>query len=243
MMKFAFSTSLCPQWDMETLAGRARELGYEGVELIAGRGFANDPELTDPQKTGGIFQSAGVKVACLASDVALMQDAKADTAAAGRVGRLIDLAARLQCRGVKIRDVHVLPRQSLSAAGMALGDWLAKLGDAAAEKGTVLGVENAITFRTAGGLWTLLERLGHSAVGAAWDVHSADGAGESPWTSVPTLNSRIVYATVKEGKADVRGFMERLRGIGYAGWVTVHAPPDQLADSLTRLRGWGGVGK
>ncbi|MCC6424325.1 MAG: sugar phosphate isomerase/epimerase [Phycisphaerales bacterium] len=245
MMKFAFSAAACPQWDLETLAGRARELGYEGVELIVGSSTAssNDPELTDPSKIIDIFQSANVKVACLSADVALMQEPKADAATAGRIVRWIELASLLQCPVVKISDVYIKPRQSRSAAGLALGEWLARLGDSAAEKKVMLGVGNAISFRTARVLWTVLEPLGHRSVGTAWDVHSAAEAGESPWVSVPMLNSRIIYAIVKEGRADVRGFVQRLRGIGYEGWVTVHAPPDQLADSLTRLREWGGVGQ
>ncbi len=137
-------------------------------------------------------------------------------------------------------DVHPKPRQSRSAAGMALGGWLAGLGDRAAEKGVVLCVENAVSIRTAREMWTVLERLNHRMVGAAWDLSSADRAGESPWTSVPTLNSRIVYATVQEGEGDIRGFLERLRGIGYEGWVTIRALPDQLAEALTRLREWCG---
>src|SRR5688572_1066947 len=43
MMRFAFSTISCPKWDFETIASRAREYGYEGVEI---RGFLNESILT-----------------------------------------------------------------------------------------------------------------------------------------------------------------------------------------------------
>jgi len=240
MIQFAFSAAACSQWDVETLAGRARELGYEGVELCPGSGSAGDPAVIDPQKARGIFQSTGVRVACLAVAVSCTQDKKSDAAAADRVRRWMDLAAQLECPRVKILDVRIKPRQSRTAAGLALGDWLAPLGELARERGVVLGVENAISFRTARELWTVLERLNHPSIGSAWDVNNAAAAGESPWISVPTLNSRIVYATVREGgqgePVDLRGFLERLRGIGYGGWVTIHAPADQLAEAIDRLR-------
>ena len=44
-MKLAFSTLASPTWDFETIAARAKEFGYDGVEL---RGFLD---------TGGIKSS------------------------------------------------------------------------------------------------------------------------------------------------------------------------------------------
>ena len=34
-MKFAFSTVSCPKWDFDTIAARAKEYGYDGVEVRA----------------------------------------------------------------------------------------------------------------------------------------------------------------------------------------------------------------
>ena len=42
-MKFAFSTIGCPNWDFETIVARAKEYGYDGVEI---RGFLNESVLT-----------------------------------------------------------------------------------------------------------------------------------------------------------------------------------------------------
>ena len=50
-MKFAFSTVSCPTWDFETIIVRAKEYGYDGVEIraLADRTAAN-PLLIDPAK-------------------------------------------------------------------------------------------------------------------------------------------------------------------------------------------------
>src|SRR5437773_1440968 len=64
IMKFAFSTVSCPKWDFETIALRAKEYGYDGVEI---RGFLNESILTasnvfltDPGKFSRIFGEAGI---------------------------------------------------------------------------------------------------------------------------------------------------------------------------------------
>src|SRR3954449_12622147 len=71
VMKFAFSTVSCPAWDFDTIAARANEYGYDGVEI---RGSPNDAILTaanvflsDIGKVRRIFDAAGVEIACLAS--------------------------------------------------------------------------------------------------------------------------------------------------------------------------------
>src|SRR5215217_9571367 len=76
-MKFAFSTVSCPKWDFETIVSRAREYGYDGVEI---RGFLNESLLTsanvfltDPDKVSRAFSLGGVKIACLASSIAMEQ--------------------------------------------------------------------------------------------------------------------------------------------------------------------------
>ena len=35
-IRVAFSTVACPKWDFETIAARAKEYGYEGVEIRGG---------------------------------------------------------------------------------------------------------------------------------------------------------------------------------------------------------------
>ena len=96
-------------------------------------------------------------------------------------------------------------------------------------------------------------------------VQRRDGR-ESPYISVPTLNSRIQYAQVKDAKLGQLGatytqlgtgvqletFLTRLRGVGYKGWVTVEwekawlpnlAEPEAiLPDAIKKLREWSRAG-
>lgn len=270
-MKFAFSTISCPAWDFETIIGKAREYGYGGVEI---RGFLNESILTasniflsDPSKVRTLFENGGIEIACLASSIAMTGSKKQDVKLAGDLKRFIDTAGEIGCSIVKIFDTQVKPGQSRSSAGSAMGDWVMPLGDYAARRDVTIVIENALSFRSAKEIWSILDRLSHPSIAACWDVFNAAMVGESPYISVPTLNSRIQYTQVKdakfgalgatycklgEGDVPVKNFLTRLRGIGYQGWITVEwekawlpglaEPQEILPDAIQKMREWNGEG-
>jgi len=90
---------------------------------------------------------------------------------------------------------------------------------------------------------------------------------ESPYFSVPVLNSKIAYTQVKdatlgplgatycklgEGAVPVEKFITRLKGVGYTGYVTVEwekawlpniaEPEEILPDAVQKLRKWAASG-
>src|SRR4051812_8157275 len=74
-MNIAFSTVSAPKWDFETIVARAKEYGYDGVEI---RGGLNETVLTssniflsDVKKVRDVFDGAGITVACLSSSIAM----------------------------------------------------------------------------------------------------------------------------------------------------------------------------
>jgi sugar phosphate isomerase/epimerase len=266
-MKFAFSTISAPTWDFDTLVLRAKEYGYDGVEI---RGFLNESVLTaaniflsDLAKVRRIFGDGGIEIGCLASSIAFANDRKRDAVLANDLKLFIDTAATVRCPMVKIFDTQVKPGHSRALAGNAFGDWLLPLGDYAAERDITIVIENALSFRAAKEMWSVLDRLSHPSIAACWDVFNAAMIGETPAQSVPVLNNRIEYVQVKdaklgplgatycklgEGDVPVRKFLTRLRGIGYSGWVTMEwekawlanlaEPEEILPDAITKLREW-----
>lgn len=254
-------------WDFEMIVARAREYGYDGIEV---RGFLNESVLTaanvfltDPEKVRKTFADAGIEIACLASSIAMKQDRKLDAKLADDLRVYIDTAERIGCGIVKIFDTEVKPGWNRSSTGVLLGDWLLPIADYAADHGVTIAIENALSFRTAKEMWLIVDRLNHPSIGVCWDLFTAAMVGEAPAYSVPTLNSKIVYAQVKdatfgplgatlckigEGKVEVRNFIRRMRGVGYEGFVTVEwekawlpnlAEPEViLPDAITKLRDW-----
>jgi sugar phosphate isomerase/epimerase len=274
-MKFAFSTVSCPKWDFETIVSRAREYGYDGVEI---RGFLNESLLTsanvflaDPGKVHDVFERGRVRIACLASSIAMEQGGAGwrfwrgspNDRHADELRTFIDTANRLGCPLVKTFDTQVRPGQSRAAAGVALGDWLLPLADYAADRDVVIVIENALSFRSAKEMWSILDRLQHPSIACCFDLFNAATVGESPYFSVPVLNSKIAYTQVKdaklgplgatyckigEGDVPVEKFVTRLMGIGYNGYVTVEwekawlpglaEPEEILPDAIQKLRKW-----
>jgi sugar phosphate isomerase/epimerase len=266
-MKFAFSTVACPKWDFETIAARAKEYGYDGIEV---RGFLNESILTaanvflsDPHKIKSLFANHGLHIACLSSSIAMTGNGRKDRALTDDCIRFIDTAHELGCGMVKIFDTQVKAGQSRGSAAIKLGEFLTPIGDYASTKGVCVLVENALSFRAAKEMWLVLERISHPSLGCCWDVFNAAMIGEQPAISVPFLNSRINYVHVKdakigplgasfcklgEGDVPVKKLLARLMGIGYNDWITLEwdkawlpniaEPEEILPDAITKLREW-----
>ena len=269
-MKFAFSTVSCPTWDFETIVSRAKEYGYDGVEI---RGFLNESILTaanvfltDAAKVKRMFADGGVEIACLASSIAMRQSKKEDARLADDLKKFVDTAVEIGCPIVKIFDTQAKPGLSRASTGIAFGDWLLPLGDYAAQRDITIVVENALSFRGAKEMWTIIDRVNHPSIGVCWDLFNAALIGENPAYSVPTLNSKIAYTQIKdakfgqlgatytkvgEGDVQIRNFMRRLRGIGYSGYITLEwekawlvnlaEPEEVLPHAITQLRDWAKV--
>ena len=269
-MKFAFSTLACPKWDFATIAAKAREYGYDGVEI---RAFLNENILTtanvfltDPAKVRDIFDRAGVAVACLSTSVSMTGDQGRDHRAAADLRQSIDVAAGLGAMFVKVFDVQLRPGQNREAAAAVMGNWLRPQADYAAEKNLKILVENQLSFRRARELWMIMETAAHPAIAACWDVLNAALVGEGPAVSIPTLNSRIELVQVKDayvrdvganycklGDGDLRvpELVNRLKGIGYDGWISFEyekawlvnlaEPEESLPQALAVLKDMCGI--
>jgi sugar phosphate isomerase/epimerase len=266
-MKFAFSTVSSPKWDFETLVIRAKEYGYDGIEIRGSRDqgiqTASDIFLTDTSKVRSMFSGAGLEICCIASSIAYSQNKHERALRAAQLRDYIDTAEAVGCAWVKIFDAEAKPGVSRSMLAAEMGDWLLPLGDYAAEAGVGILVENSLSFRTSKEMWMILDRINHPAIGCCWDIFNAALLGESPSTSVPVLNSKIQYAQVKDAKFGVLGaaycklgegdvqvekFIKKMRGIGFEGYVTLEwekawlpnlaEPEEILPDSIAKLRRW-----
>ncbi len=256
-MKFAFPAQLLIDATGAAVPAdlaRAKELGYDGVEIPAlGNHNMIAADETLPLRFGEL-RGAGIEIACLTTSLTMPPRARdrgpRDTMASG-LRRIIDAAAELDCRLVRI-DAPFVPRGTTPAGAAAdMANWLLPLADRAGQCSVTIVVANTQSFRTARPLWTLLETIDHPNVGASWDLLDGLRAGQSPHVAVPTLNSRMQYVRLAdadhrfqsrnlgEGDLPVRDVLDRLRGIGYAGYIT-YAPltPDDLGPALHKLKEW-----
>ncbi len=270
-IRLAFSTVACPQWPLSEVVRRAAEYGYQGVELrtlgAGSSGLASDPMLSETAKVADVFRGKGVEPVCLSTSISLhhrglgeLHRAKHDTLKA------IDAAKAMGCPAVRVFGYEVSPGENRKSVLQRIAERARELADHAGEAGVQLLFENAGSLKVAKEWWWLLNLVEHPMVGLLWNVAnsaSADAADRGGWVSVPTLNSRIRLAKVKdakigeasgylplgEGNVGVRDFLHRLRGVGYDGYVSVEwdrlwlgdalAPAEQfLPGAAQTLKGW-----
>ncbi len=266
-IRLAFSTVACPDWTLEQVVARAKEYGYEGVELRTlgpgGSGLASDPALSDPGKVAQILEQSGVAPVCLSTSTALhFADATRAHRAVRQLEADLELAAALRCGAVRIFGSRVEPGETQQTVMQRIAERIKPLVDKAGRLGVQILFENAGSFNQAQQWWWLLNLVDHPMAGMCWNVANAAAVGEPPAVSVPCLNSRIRLAKVKDtavgegsgfvplgtGTVGIEAFLKRLLGIGYEGFISVEwdrlwfpslAPAEEhLPDAQKRLRDW-----
>jgi len=131
---------------------------------------------------------------------------------------------------------------------------------------TSVVLQNGGSFVNARELWTIIEAAGQTdGAGICWDAGEAaleESGGDTSGLAVTTLNSRIRLARLWDhagtrkpielgtGVVQSRHFLERLRGIGYGGWL-LYAPPATASDpsqstqfletAAARMKEWLGI--
>lgn len=264
-LKLGFATSVYAGWGLADLVAKCQVLGLQGVEVVvAGReasAWGTQVLLSQPAATRKALEDAGLSVACLSVPVALHEAGKAGAGALAAAERAIELANALGAPVVRVLGYLIAGGESPSAAIHRVGTRLAGLAETASASGITVAVQNGGHFVRARDLWMVAEVANHAGAGVCWDIGAA--GGESPTVAVPTLNSRIahVHAWDADGAGKVvalgtgvlknKLMMERLRGIGFEGFVSYcppagHAPEMAVAEAelgaaARALRAWAGL--
>lgn len=251
-MKLAYSSVACPNWDLVTMVEKAREYGYQGIEL---RGLEGQmylplaPQLaSNPGKVGKLMRDAGVELVCLATSNAFhMRDPKAVAENQQQVREYIELAGSLKCPFVRVFGAEI-PRLPLWVLGSerretVLGRIAAAIRDladhAAAHRVSIV-IENSGDFTDSAAMWYLVDAANSPAVRCCWNPMAARTHGERPTTSIPRLGARIGLVHISDAKFEGRSFdgyvlpgqgqvelpraVQLLKGIGYRGFMVLDWP-------------------
>ena len=211
---------------IETLLPAIKEAGFAGLELSA----------EDAGKLRPALDAAGLKVACVLTNVNLQErDPRKWEAAAGELGRAMEVAREAKATCVRIFPGDRAKGEGLGAAVSRLAARLGELLKLATDSDMSIAMQNSGGFVDANSLWQLLEIVAHPLLGVSLDLAAGSLSGESPLLSIPTLNAKILHvrvwdykdgkvAPLGEGVSKIKIGLERLRGIGYQGYVSL-APP------------------
>jgi L-ribulose-5-phosphate 3-epimerase len=229
---------------------RAGELGFEGMELGAGKDY-DRTELWKAEARKRLRDSAE-KAGVLTPSICLhafwnFSFAAEDPANRGRAGRLAREAA-FAARDMGARNILIpLTNPDSVEPGLARERWISGLKEAAGtaeECGVAFCVEN-VEIPFADGpedIAAVVDAVGSPAVGVYYDPGNAVRSGHDPLAAIPKLGGRIRQIHVKEirgiylgeGAVPWPGILEALRGIGYSGWLMLET--EATADPKTAAK-------
>jgi glucosamine-6-phosphate deaminase len=265
-MKISYSTLACPSWNASSVIDAAARLGYDGVELR----FLEDsdrlwerPDLTGDglRETLARLRDAGLAVPCVDTSAFFHHpDAGAREAAAGHAERMIELAARLGARGIRVFGDRVQPGADADSTRQWISEGLARLREKALSAGVEVWIETHGDFARARDTLALLADVPADGIGVLWDPANAFELGEDPVDGARTLGARIRHVHLKDlvrrptgpgqpvlvgqGEFPAARALSILPAVGYDGWVSLewekkwHPEIETAEVALPHFLGW-----
>lgn len=266
-MKIAFSASVCPTWDLETLLSRVAGMDFSGIELAHLDGQAHLPScpaLTgDPPAVAERFHQAGVELVCLGTALSFeVDDSRTRRDHQQRLRETLKLAHDLRCPYVRVSSGRLPARASKPRLLMNAAKALREMAPVATELERVILLENDGDFAASRDTWFILDAVNHPAVQCCWNPLNARLAGEAASLSVPRLHRRIAMthladaafdsatgrlrndAPLGEGQLDLERYLVLLSGVACEPWLVVDRLPGQDAadfdptEALTAAAVW-----
>jgi sugar phosphate isomerase/epimerase len=216
-MKFTLNTLGAPGWTLEEVAARAREYGYDGVDLrlLDGEPISVEAVEANRARIKGLFPPNELPIAVLATSVRLAtRDATIRQQTLEEGKRWIDLAAELGVPVIRFFAARVPPELDLEVSIVAVGEMLAALGEPAARAGVKVGVETHDEFASATSVARALTYAPRTSVGAIWDMWHTARVGESPAEALQQLDPRVINVHLKDARRDGDGWQLVLLGEG-----------------------------
>lgn len=250
-MRVAFMTFACPEWDLAEILGAAVELGYDGIEPRIDSNHKHGIEVDSDAATRALIRKqaaeAGVELCCLATSLQFNKvapEARAQLHEDAR--RRIELAADLGMPGLRVFAGPLPEGSEKEAAFLAAAENLARAGDVARQHGVELWLETHDTICRAEDCAFIVDHANHPAVQINYDVMHPYRHGESVDETFAALGDHVRHTHFHDGPADpgkavitkfgegelpLVEILQRLKGIGFDGYLSGEWFNQQLGDT------------
>lgn len=236
-MKIAFSTLGCPDWGFETAVKRAKEYGYDGLEI---RGILRQfdltevPELTcEAEKARELLQENGIAISCIAASSRFSsQDENERKANVDSAKSHIDIARTFDAPCIRVFGGKIPEDVEREKCEDYMAESLRELGAYGAEMGVKIALETHDSFCLGKEAAAVLGKTDHPMVGALWDIYHPLRNGEPIDETMELLSGRVFNVHIKdgdfrkhtllgEGKVPTLDILKLLKADGYTGYLSV----------------------
>ena len=252
MMKLAFSTLGCPDFEWSDIYSMAKDFGFDGIEM---RGLGNNifsvhakpfaPDQID--RTIAQLKRMHLSIPCLSTGCVL-KDAHTWESTKKEIFEYIDLAQKLGASYIRLLGDRAPDKEGEVDDDVVLAA-LKEVVPYAEEHGVMLLVETNGVYADTARLRDLLVRVESDWVGALWDMHHPYRfANESPEKTVQNLGVYIKYTHTKdsvmvdgkvqyrmmgEGDMPIEAMIRALKSVNYEGYISLEWVKTYMPDLMS----------
>ena len=242
MMKLAFSTLGCPNWELEDVARAAREYGYAGVELRAlggGLDLLARPEFAPAaaESTRRWLAGQGLSVCCVDTSCTFHDpDEEERHRQVGIAVSHCGLAAALGAPLIRVFPDRVQPGATREQTRSYIAESLRAVAERA-PAGVHVGLETHGDFAAAQETVEIVRLADHPGVVIIWDIANSLAAGSSVEEAAHIVAPHLAHVHLRDarpvegrehwlpvlagrGLVPFESAIEALRAVGYEGFVS-----------------------
>jgi len=240
-MKSSFTTLGCPDWSTEEIARRAKEYGYDGIELRTAddrNHLSPDAGAAELDRIRKQFADSGVAIMSVLGYASFASlDPNVVEKGAATLRKNISIAQELGTPFIRAYAGRLPKDSDRTAIAKAIIGALKPLADEAAKAKVRIGIETHDDWCPGEYIMSIINGVASPSVGIVYDIFNSFLDGREPWeTTYGAIKAHIVYCHLKDGyrKADgkvryvfigagdlpIRDILARMKADGYSGYLS-----------------------
>jgi sugar phosphate isomerase/epimerase len=234
-MKLSFSTLGCPGWNLEKIASKAVEYGFDGVELRIGGKQHIDPSMSVGERKAvrKLFEDCNIEICSISGYSHFCSDNEKElNQNMDLLLSNIELAHDLGAPYVRTFIGQYPETMTEDKASEIAAKYLNICGEKAIKKGVKVLIETHDAFGTARQVGKILSIIRNEGVAVLWDIHHTCSGGETPEQTYAILGKLIKHIHMKDAQGDavcmmgmgnlpIREIIDLLNDKGYKGYLSL----------------------